>query len=131
MKNNCPACLKIKQNLSFGSWFWIWTSTLLNMQNAQLLYKLSNSMPSLKKVSSFYPENYHSFESLGILKEIRSWMRLQGLRKFIYKNDKILILVVVMEIFIFCIKIFSNCTFMDTKLQKIRKLNTIREINYY
>ena len=126
MKNNCPACLKNKTKfkvlipdfeygLPFSAEYAECSNCLTNFQIP---------MPSLKKVSSFYPENYHSFESLGILKEIRSWIRLQGLRKFIYKNDKILDFGCGNGDFLFfASKSYPNCTFygyeIANKNQKI------------
>ena len=113
MKNNCPACLKNKTkfkvlvpDFEYGLPF---SAEYAECSNCETNFQIP--MPSLKKVSSFYPENYHSFESLGILKEIRSWMRLKVLESLFVKMTKFWILAVVMEIFIFCIKIFSNCTF--------------------
>ena len=79
MKNNCPACLKNKTkfkvlvpDFEYGLPF---SAEYAECSNCETNFQIP--MPSLKKVSSFYPENYHSFESLGILKEIRSWMRLK------------------------------------------------------
>ena len=82
--------------------------------------KLSNSN-AFTKSFIILSENYHSFESLGILKEIRSWIRLQGLLESLFiKMTKFWILVVVMEILFFASKSFPNCTFYGYEIaQKI------------
>ena len=92
MNNFCPACLqnKTKNRIKVPDFEYGLPYSAEYFECDHCATNFQKPMPSLKKISSYYPKNYHSFKSLGILKVIRSWMRLIGLKKFININDKIL-----------------------------------------
>ena len=89
LDNACPACRQGTPtspcevaDLEYGITF---TASYWECDNCASLYQIP--MPSLETLASFYPANYHAYNSDGLLTRIRLDMRIRRVADFVREDE--------------------------------------------